>query len=122
MKRTPKRSTIRDLPKDFLAVPRKDRSARLMGTPWLPRPITALLDRDGYLTWTWYKAEKGGSAVPPQLQRPPNGLCFAFAQLAHASDEEIRKFAARWGPLGIESRGERVEDWRRSARFAQAQL
>jgi hypothetical protein len=110
-----------DLLKDFLSLPRKSRTARLVGRPWLPRPVNALL-RNGYLTWIWYEAESGGSAVPPKLQRPRNDLCFAFAQLAHASNEEIREFAARWGPLGIESREEAADEWRRWAAVAQALL
>ena len=120
-KRPSSPSTTSDFSKDFLALPRKERTARLVGPPWLPRPIEARLDRDEYLIWTWYKRERGGSSVPPKLQKPRTDLCFEFAKLARASSEDIREFAGRWGPL-MEPRGEPVDDWRRWAALAQALL
>jgi hypothetical protein len=123
MKRTPIPSTTSDLAKEFLGAPGKQRPARPAGRPDFPRPIHALLDSDGYLRWTWYKLETGGRDQPPEFQKPRNGLCFEFARLAHASDEDIRRFAEKWGPLGIELRQEEhVNDWRRHAALAQALL
>jgi hypothetical protein len=60
---------------------------------------------------------------PPTLQRPRSNLCLEFARLAFGSDEQIRAFAERWGPLGLEDRAEeRVDDWRDYAALAAALL
>jgi len=59
--------------------------------------------------------------VAPALQKLPTGLCFDFARLASGSDEEIRQFAQKWGPLGLEKRQEEhVDRWHGYARLAQA--
>jgi hypothetical protein len=70
----------------------------------------------GYLTWTWEN--------PWKLHEPPSTLCFDFAKLAAGSDEEIRRFAAQWGPLGLRARltSERVALWFKYARLARAIL
>src|SRR5579862_5953102 len=124
MKRSDASSTSSDFSKDFLQAEGKDRNARLLVHPTLPRPLEACLDHDGYLTWRWYKKyEEGGHDVPPKLQVPRNGLCFEFARLAQASDEHIRRFAERWGPLRIEQREEEhLDKWRSYAVLAQAVL
>jgi hypothetical protein len=121
MKRTSTPSATSDLSKDFLALPGRDRSARLMGSPEFPQPIEARLDRDGYLTWIWFKAERDGLKLAPKMHRPGNGLCFEFARLA--DNEDFRRFAGKWGPLGIASRQEEhIDQWRRYAALAQALL
>jgi hypothetical protein len=57
------------------------------------------------------------------MQQVPVKLCFDFARLAHAFEEEIRCFAARWGPLALErGRKEHVDDFRRYARLAKSLL
>jgi hypothetical protein len=57
------------------------------------------------------------------LRAAPASLCFAFARLAQASDEQIRRFADRWGPLHFDSRPEEsLATWRQYARLAQALL
>jgi hypothetical protein len=122
-KRNQASSRTSDRYEDFLAVPRRDRAARLSGTPLVPKPFAATLDGNGYLSWSWYRtADTKGP--PPAMQQVPARLCFAFARLADGSDESIRRFAARWGPLGLERRRdeEHVDDVRRYARCAQALL
>ena len=113
--------------KDFLVVPNKDRFARLLDPPQLPRPVKAFLDSQGYLTWKWYSDTKnrkeGDTRQRPALQKAPVGLCFQFARLTHGSDGEIVAFAERWGPLGLDTRAEeRIEEWRGYAALAGALL
>lgn len=127
------RSSATDLAptKDFLALPFKDRAARLLGPPRFPRPTVATLN-GGFLRWKWYRQivykgirieEAGARDVPPERQRLPAGLCFRFAQLASGSDEQIRVFAERWGPLGIDLRAEEhIDQWRQYATLAAALL
>jgi hypothetical protein len=123
MLRSDASSITSDFSKDFLQAEGKDRNARLVVHPTFPRPLEARLDHDGYLTWRWYEDEQGGRDVPPKLQVPRNGLCFEFARLAQASDEHIRRFAERWGPLRIEQREEEhVDKWRSYAVLAQVLL
>jgi hypothetical protein len=84
-----------------------------------------LIDENRHLTWKWKDPIKVGEdrPDPSPLQRPKSTLCFDFAELADRSDEQIRRFAARWGPLGFENAGEeRLDDWRYYARIAQAIL
>jgi hypothetical protein len=88
----------------------------------MPRPLKAAV-QDGFLTWTWYRNEVGGNRKPPELKSAPAKLCFDFARLAEGSEEAIRLFAERWGPLNLELRQEEsVDTWRRYARLAQALL
>ncbi len=123
MKRSSARPTTSDLLKGFLTVAGKERSARLVGPPEFPRPIKARLDRDGYLSWLWYNAELGGRGLAPKLRKPRNNLCFEFARLAHGSDEDIRRFAEKWGPLGKSPREEEhLNEWRHYAALAHALL
>ncbi len=126
MKLTPNNSTTSENWKDFLALPprnlgdRTNRVARLV-MPWLlPQPQSAML-RDGFLTWTWYSDERDGTRKSPSSQAAPPQLCFAFVQLVQASDEDIRLFAERWGPLNRHKRQvESVKSWRHYARLAEA--
>lgn len=113
-----------DRSKDFLALSHLDlgrqrvRVARLVGRPLMPRPQEAML-REGFLTWSWYAADFRS----PALQTAPPQLCFAFARLAQASDEAVRCFAKKWGPLNRYKRElESVKMWRHYARLAQALL
>jgi hypothetical protein len=125
MKRTRLNSTASDPAKDFLALRGRARAARIIATPGLPRPYEAFLSGDGYLTWSWYASKKMGTNLPPRaLQKPPATLCFDFAKLADGSNAQIRRFAAKWGPLAMQARviEESVEDWRRYAQLAQALL
>jgi len=65
--------------------------------------------------------EKGSRRRPPALQEPPSDLCFRFARLAGGSKEQIRRFAQRWGPLGIDPRSEEhLDQWRQYASLAAA--
>lgn len=117
--------------KNVLALPGKQRMAALLGPPRLPRPWVATLS-GGVLRWSWYphftkhgkRLEKaGGRHQPPELQKPASDLCFRFAQLASGSDEQIRAFAERWGPLNIEPRAEEdLAQWRHYAELAAALL
>jgi hypothetical protein len=106
--------------KDFLQLPNRNRAARLLRPPPMPRPREALL-HDGFLKWTWYDMD--GASKSPELQTAPATLCFKFARLAQASEEQIRVFAESWGPLKLDSRQEEsVATWRQYARLAQALL
>jgi hypothetical protein len=106
--------------KDFLQLPNRNRAARLIGPPPMPRPQKAAL-HNGFLKWRWY--EMNGERKSPELQTVPPSLCFKFARLAQASDDQIRNFAERWGPLNFQSgRQESVAAWRRYGRLAQALL
>jgi hypothetical protein len=109
--------------KDFLTLPQSTRPARLAGPPLMPRPLNAFI-HDGLLTWSWYaKYESDGYRKAPALQAAPPTLCFAFAGLAQGSEEQIRRFAKRWGPLSRQLRQEEsVDSWRRYARLAQGLL
>src|SRR5438105_11742118 len=126
MRKNPAPATSPLLTKDFLAFPSKGRPAYLLGHPVFPRPVTATLDKHGLLTWQWYpESEETGerhTSRPAGLQKPAPDLCFRFAQLALGSDEQIRAFAQRWGPLGIGPRPneEYLDDWRRYAELTAA--
>jgi hypothetical protein len=132
---------------DFLSLPHRDRLARLIGPPTLPRPTRAFLNT-GVLIWIWSRQslslkqlrkkgetahgfdlenarmdEKGAGSNSPKLQKLRPDLCLRFAQLDRGSDEQIRAFAERWGPLGLDARAEEtVEDWRHYAALAAALL
>jgi hypothetical protein len=119
-KQTPNDSKASTWWKDFLRLPSRNRAARLLRPPPLPRPRKALL-HDGFLKWTWYQMD--GERKPPELQTAPATLCFRFARLAQATEKQIRVFAESWGPLDLGSRQEEsVAVWRRHARLAQALL
>jgi hypothetical protein len=120
--RTYTSSRTSDWYEDFLAVAKRDRAARLAGTPPLPKPCGATVNGNGFLTWSWYPTAdiKG---PPPATQQVPVKLCFDFARLADGSEEEIRRFAAKWGPLGLDKGGkEHIDDLRNYARLAKALL
>ena len=131
MPRTPASATDLALAENFLAIPSKDRAARLLGPPKLPRPTLATLD-GGFLRWKWYRhlrehgqqiEEAGARRLAPGLQKLPMDLCFRFAQLASGSNEQIRVFAERWGPLGIDARAEEdIDQWREYATLTAAVL
>jgi hypothetical protein len=100
---------------EILALPGRQRAARLIHPAPLPRPQSASIDRAGYLHWQW--------PSPPSTRKVPATLCFDFANLAQASDSQIQRFAAKWGPLGLEIGIEQhVKAWRYYARIAQASL
>lgn len=115
-----------------MTLPSEDRFARLFAPPLLPRPDVATLDDQGILRWKWFRhlrkfgkivEEAGARQRPPELQSPPPDLCFRFARLASGSDERIRRFAQRWGPLGIaDIAEEHINDWRHYATLAGALL
>ena len=111
---------------DFLKQPNGSRAARLIKPAPMPLPLKAEV-HDGSLTWTWYDPyDSDGLHKSPITRAPSAQLCFAFARLGRASDEEIRQFADRWGPLHFDSRSEEKEEsldtWRQYARLAQALL
>ena len=109
--------------KDFLALPKKSRAARVI-SPSLPKPREAFLDRHGYLTCTWYATHvRGAQRKSPPLQKLPATLCFDFARLADAPHEQIRRFTKNYGLLGLEERAEEhVDAWSKWARLARALL
>ena len=120
--RTYASSRTSDRYEDFFAVPKRDRAARLAGTPPLPKPRGAAVNGNGFLTWSWYPTADS-KGPPPPTQQIPAKLCFDFARLADGSEEEIRRFAARWGPLGLDRGGkEHIDDVRYYARLAKALL
>ncbi len=123
------------LAKDFLALPNRDRLARLSESLWLPRPTRAFLDSDGFLTWTWYRQsykssknleELGARRRPPEVQKPSSDLCVRFSELAGGTGLQIRVFAEKMGStLGMEMDGqgqEEVTRWRDFAELAAALL
>jgi hypothetical protein len=107
---------------DFLGLPKKNRAPRLNEAPLLPKPLDATL-RKGLLSWTWYSPDLGGESKPFDLRKPPPALCFAFARLADGTDEQIRQFAKKWGPLRVQMREEEeLELWRYYTQLARALL
>jgi hypothetical protein len=92
------------------------------------------LDSDGFLTWAWYRQsyksnknleERGARRHPPAVQKPPSDLCVRFSELAGGTNEQIRVFAEKWGPLGMEMDGrcqEEITQWRDCAELAAALL
>jgi hypothetical protein len=90
-------------------------------------PFAADLSADGVLSWTWLSPEQetykgSGRHVRTTAHQPRKvdaALWRRFAALSFGSDEGIRKFAAKWGPL----RGKQTEtitEWRRFANLASA--
>lgn len=74
---------------EFLAMKGSNRPARLHNVWQLPKPVAASLMGGGVLRWEFGQGH----------YTPPATLCFDFARLAQASDEQIRRFAQKWGPL-----------------------
>jgi hypothetical protein len=66
--------------------------------------------------------EEGGARHrPPKPQRLPSDLYLRFAQIASGTDEQIRVFAERWGPLGVDVRAEEhIDRWRHYTALAAA--
>src|SRR5712692_4292193 len=94
-----------DYLKQLLAMPGRQRAARLIHPPALPRAQGASLDRDGYLLWSPFS--------PTDTCKVPATLCFDFARLAQGSDKQILRFAGKWGRLGSEIGNEQhVKQWR----------
>jgi hypothetical protein len=115
MKRTSGLS-ITSILEDFLVLSGREGPARLIGPFYLPQPVDAKVDADRNLSWTWEN--------PSKLHEPPSTLCFDFSKLADGSDENIRRFGARWGPLGLRPRviEEPIRLWHGYARLARAIL
>jgi hypothetical protein len=116
MKRSPDPSTTSSPLQGFLILHDLLRPARLIPDLGLLRPAAATVDQDGYLRWTW--------KLTRHLEAPPSDLCFRFAALADGSPEQIRRFAARWGPLWLEPgvNQEPIELWLQYAQLARALL
>src|SRR5579863_4784961 len=114
MKRSSRPSMISDPLEDLLTFPDREGPARVIGPFYLPQPMDANVDADRNLSWTWEN--------PSKLHEPPSTLCFEFAKLTDGSDDTIRRFAARWGPLGLSPRviEERIGLWLKYARLARA--
>jgi len=96
-----------------------------VGTPsHLSVPWSAQLSADGVLSWKWQSparlTSRGSSrSTSRQPGKVDSMLWRKFAALSFGSDEDIRKFAERWGPL----RGgptETIAEWRRLATLASA--
>jgi hypothetical protein len=92
---------------------RGQRSGRMGPSNVYVRPENAKIDAQGRLNWKW--------SHPNRTQRLPPDLCFRFARLSTATDEEVRKFAARWGPLRIRLEpSESLAEWREYTKLAQS--
>jgi len=112
---------------------RSDRLRARGGPPvvgsYLPAPVSAQLSASGVLSWTWVLPAGRRDYNRVRTQQPRKviaNLCEAFAALADAPDEKIRRFAAHWGPLRYpRSRDEpkdteTVDQWRQFAALARA--
>jgi hypothetical protein len=88
----------------------------------LPVPVSASLSPDG-ISFIWRHPlgqTLGAEFRPgPSSRKVVGTLWRKFLVISSSSDENIRKFAERWGPLGSEQ-GETVEEWRRFADLANA--
>jgi len=101
-----------------------DLRRRSVGTSHLAVPWSARLSADGVLSWNWQSPSRLTSRGPSgTTSRQPGKVASLlwrkFAALSFGSDEDIRKFAERWGPL----RGgptETIAEWRRLANLASA--
>src|SRR5579862_6841613 len=88
-------------------------------------PLGAHL-REGVLSWTWHseRQTKEGkfTSVGGKPRKMDSRLWRKFAALAEQSDEEIRAFSGRWGPLDpVQGEGtETIKRWRRLASLASA--
>ncbi len=102
-----------------------DLRRRSVGTAsHLAVPWSARLSADRVLSWKWQSPSQLTSRGPSgttsrQPGKVDSMLWRKFAALSFGSDEDIRKFAERWGPL----RGgptETIAEWRRLATLASA--
>ena len=122
-------STLQDLPGPV----RPGRGTAIGALTTLPVPFAARLGPGGVLSWQWVSEPKQPQAssitTRTSAHRPRKvdaRLWKQFAGLAEASDEMIRRFAERWGPLRREPlrRGqagtETVHEWRKLAGVATA--
>jgi hypothetical protein len=101
--------------KNFLDLPRRERTARLQGVALLPHHLNASIDASGFLEWA--------PRHPMPLHKPPADLIFQFARLAGAPLKQIELFAARWGPLGKDlGIRQHVDEWQYYAGLAQSIL
>jgi len=108
----------------------KARGAPPIAVRYVPRPRSAHLSADGTLSWKWDSTavlHDFGTSIPPRFHRIPTRLCERFAALADDSDEAIRRFAERWGPLRypkpqtqLVDDTEALVEWRRFAMLARA--
>jgi hypothetical protein len=108
----------------------KARGAPPSAVPSVPIPRSAHLSANRTLSWTWHSnavLHGFGTSTPGRFRRIHTRLCERFAALADDSDEAIRRFAERWGPLRYpQPRTEPVVDteavleWRRFATLARA--
>jgi len=107
-----------------------DRGAPPVAHRLLPRPRSAHLAADGTLSWKWYtKADLHGfgESHHGRFLRVHTRLCEHFAALADDSDDAIRRFAERWGPLRYPrsrpralDETESIKEWRKFAVLARA--
>jgi hypothetical protein len=94
----------------------------------VPTPMAARLSRSGVLSWKRHseRQTKEGkfSSIVGKPRKVDSRLWQKFASVADQSDEEIREFSGRWGPLDpIEGDGtENITKWRRFALLASALL
>lgn len=93
----------------------------------LPAPFSAALSPQGILSWEWHRwrSQWSPGAYTHTNRKVISRLFLDFAELADASDEKIRRFAARWGPLRYRRPGgaqetETIDQWRNFARLAYA--
>lgn len=92
-----------------------DRAARVFHLNKFQKPHSAAVNSAGRLTWKWLAVDK--------FQAFPSTLCFDFAGLSEASDEQICAFARRWGPLGFgDTLKEHTSEWKIFARLARSIL
>src|SRR5579862_2233989 len=106
------------LPVDAPPAKKRGGLQRLTGSH-LPVPYSAVLSPAGLLSFSWQspmdRTAKGSFRSTNQLSRKVVGTLWRkFLAISDSSDENIRKFAERWGSLRVGSE-ETVMEWRRFA-------
>src|SRR4051812_995653 len=101
---------------------RRFRSANVLTgriEPWFVPPVVELTD--GCLRYEWSVEEDGEFSVDKLAPDADRSLLREFYALATTDDRQIRRFALKWGPLGLDRAGllqtghvrsEPVADWR----------
>ena len=96
---------------------------RSLGTAsHLPVPWSARLSADGILSWKWHSparfTSRGTSRSTARQHRKVDSMLWRkFAALSLGSDQNIFKFAKRWGPL-YGKPTETIAEWRQLATLA----
>src|SRR5258706_9540383 len=114
-----KRSRLKSSAQNKLALealsPIELRRRSLATASHLPVPRSAQLSVDGVLSWKWHSPARLTSRSAARQYRTVESMLWRkFAALSLGSDENIRKFTARWGPL-YARQTETVAEWRQLA-------